>query len=60
MFFLLLALFLAAPAAAQARTVSEDRFEEGKTAYRILHTTGIDHYHEHIPAISDWRNREGI
>jgi len=45
---------------AAAHTVPEDRFEEGKTAYRILHTTGIDHYHEHEPAIREWRQREGV
>lgn len=45
---------------AAARTVSEDRFEEGKTAYRILHTTGIDHYREHMPAIREWRKSQGI
>jgi uncharacterized protein (TIGR03083 family) len=43
-----------------ARQLPEDRFEEGKTAYRILHTTGIDHYQEHEPAIREWRRREGI
>jgi hypothetical protein len=46
--------------AAAARTVPEDRFQEGKTAYRMLHTTGIDHYREHEPAIREWRQREGI
>ena len=45
---------------AAARELPEERFEEGKTAYRILHTTGIDHYHEHEPAIREWRQREGI
>jgi len=45
---------------AAARTVPEDRFEEGKTAYRILHTTGIDHYREHMPPIQQWRQREGM
>lgn len=45
---------------AAARNVPEDRFEEGKTAYRILHTTGIDHYREHTPPIQEWRQREGI
>ncbi len=45
---------------AAARTVPEDRFAEGKTAYRILHTTGIDHYQEHMPPIQEWRQREGI
>jgi hypothetical protein len=45
---------------AAARQLSEERFEEGKTAFRILHTTGIDHYREHYPAIQEWRQREGI
>ncbi len=44
---------------AAARKVPEDRFEEGKTAYRILHTTGIDHYKEHLPPIQEWRRLEG-
>ena len=43
-----------------ARRVPEDRFAEGKTANRILHTTGIDHYLEHLPAIREWRQKEGI
>lgn len=43
-----------------ARQVPEERFEEGKTAYRILYTTGIDHYKEHAPGITAWRQREGI
>ena len=45
---------------AAALEVPEDRFAEGKTAYRILHTTGIDHYREHYPAIQEWRQREGL
>jgi Protein of unknown function (DUF1706) len=45
---------------AAARLVPEDQFEEGKTAYRILHRTGIDHYREHYTAIQEWRQREGI
>ena len=43
-----------------ARQVPEDRFEEGRAAYRILHNTAIDHYREHAPAIRAWRLREGI
>ena len=43
-----------------ALKVPEDRFEEGRAAYRILFTTGIDHYKEHEPAIREWREREGI
>jgi hypothetical protein len=45
---------------AAARIVPEDRFEEGKTAYRILHTTGIEHYKEHEPAIREWRKSRGL
>ena len=45
---------------AAALEVPEDRFEEGRAAYRILHTTGIDHYPEHYTAIQEWRKREGI
>jgi hypothetical protein len=40
---------------AAARRLPEERFEEGKTAYRILFNTGIDHYAEHLPAIQEWR-----
>lgn len=43
-------LFLAA-----AKLVPEDRFEEGRAAYRIVVTTGIEHYREHYPAIEEWR-----
>ncbi len=46
--------------AAAARQVPEDRFEEGRAAYRILHTTGIDHYREHYPPIREWRERQRI
>lgn len=45
---------------AAARQVPEDRFEEGRVAYRILHNAAIDHYREHIPAILEWRRREGL
>lgn len=45
---------------AAARQLPEERFEDGKTAFRILHTTGIDHYQEHAPAIREWRQREAI
>jgi len=45
---------------AAARKLPEERFEEGKTAYRMLYGNGIDHYKEHYPAIRDWRQREGI
>ena len=45
---------------AAARQVPDDRFEEGRAAYRILFGTGIDHYREHNPSIREWRQREGI
>lgn len=43
-----------------ARQVSEDRFQEGRVGYRILHASAIDHYREHAPAIREWREREGL
>ena len=44
----------------EALKEASDRFEEGRAAYRILFTTGIDHYKEHGPPIQEWRQREGI
>lgn len=32
----------------------EERFAEGKTAYRIAHASAIDHYREHAEAIRGW------
>lgn len=43
-----------------ARPVPEDKFEEGRSAFRILHGTTIDHYREHAKDIREWRQREGI
>jgi hypothetical protein len=43
-----------------ARQVPEERFEEGKTALRILLGNGTDHYREHAKDIREWREREGI
>jgi hypothetical protein len=43
-----------------ARQVPEEKFEEGRAAYRILTTTGTNHYHEHAPQIRAWRERENI
>lgn len=45
---------------AAALKVPEDRFEEGRSAARIMETTGFGHYQEHLPAIREWRTREGI
>jgi hypothetical protein len=43
-----------------ARTVPDEKFEEGRAAYRIMHGTAIDHYKEHAEAIREWRQQEGI
>ena len=45
---------------AAALTVPEDRYEEGRTAARLLQGTGFGHYQEHLPQIREWREREGI
>jgi len=45
---------------AAARQLPDDRFQEGRAAYRILYATGIDHYREHGPEIKAWREREGV
>ena len=46
--------------AAAARQVPEERFQEGRTAYRLLQVTGINHCHEHASDIHEWREKEGI
>jgi len=43
-----------------ARQVPDEKFEEGRAAYRIVTTTGTGHYAEHAPVIRAWRKREGI
>ena len=43
-----------------ARQVPDDKFEEGRAAYRILTGTGTNHYREHAPVIAEWRKKEGI
>ena len=43
-----------------ASTVPEEKFEDGRAAYRIIHLTGIDHYADHEPAIREWRKSAGI
>lgn len=45
---------------AAALQVSEDRFQEGRAAARLMQGTGFGHYQEHLPAIREWREREGI
>jgi hypothetical protein len=46
--------------AAAAATVPEEKFEDGRAAYRIIHLTGIEHYADHEPAIREWRKSQGI
>ena len=43
-----------------ARLVPDEKFEEGRAAYRIVTTTGTSHYAEHAPVIRAWRKREGV
>jgi hypothetical protein len=43
-----------------AKLVPEERFAEGKSAQRIVTTTGTNHYGEHAPEILEWRKKEGI
>ena len=43
-----------------ARGVPDEKFEEGRASYRIILTTGTNHYREHAPTIRAWREREGI
>lgn len=43
-----------------ARTVPDEKFEDGRAAFRILHTTAIDHYKEHAEDIKAWRKEEGL
>ncbi len=45
---------------ATARQLPEERFQEGRTAYRLLQEGCIDHYRDHAAQIRDWRKREGI
>ena len=43
-----------------AQMVPEERFEQGRTAHRVLVGNGSHHYQEHSSAIREWRRREGI
>jgi hypothetical protein len=43
-----------------AMQVPEEKFEEGRSAQRIVATTGTNHYREHAPPIRAWRERENI
>ncbi|MEX0684002.1 MAG: maleylpyruvate isomerase N-terminal domain-containing protein [Dehalococcoidia bacterium] len=43
-----------------AREVPDEKFEDGRAAFRILTGTGTNHYREHAPAIKEWRRQLGI
>ena len=38
-----------------AKSLPDDRFGEGKTANRLIETSGHGHYREHLPAIEEYR-----
>ena len=38
-----------------ARAVPDDRYGEGKTINRLIETSGIGHYKEHLPAIQEYK-----
>lgn len=46
--------------ATAAAMVPEEKFEDGRAAYRIIHLTGIEHYADHEPAIREWRKSRGL
>ena len=45
---------------AAAGRLPEERFEEGRTAHRLVQAGCIDHYREHGDEIRKWREAEGI
>ena len=45
---------------AAASRLPEERFEEGRTARRLVQQGCIEHYREHADEIRAWRQREGI
>ena len=38
----------------------DERFEDGKTATKMVDGAGISHFHEHAEMIRAWRKREGL
>ena len=44
---------------AAASRLPEERFEEGRTARRLVQQGCIEHYREHVDEIRAWREREG-
>src|SRR3990170_8191827 len=45
---------------AAAGRLPEERFEEGRTAQRLVREGCIEHYREHGDEIREWREREAI
>ena len=45
---------------AAAGRLPEERFEEGRTAHRLVQQGCTEHYREHGDEIRGWREREGI
>jgi len=45
---------------AAAGRLPEERFEEGRTAHRLVREGCTEHYREHGAEIRGWREREGI
>ena len=45
---------------AAAGRLPEERFEEGRTAHRLVQQGCTEHYREHGGEIREWREREGI
>jgi hypothetical protein len=45
---------------AAALRLPEERFEEGRTAQRLVQQGCTEHYREHGDEIREWREREGI
>jgi len=43
-----------------AQALPQERWAPNKTATRILHQSGIDHFQEHAQQIREWRQRMGI
>ena len=41
------------------RALPDDRFAEGKTAWRMVHTSGIDHFKEHAAQMWRWKSQKG-
>ena len=43
-----------------AAQVPEDRFQEGKTAWKIVDGNSAHHYREHAEQVRSWREAQGV